>query len=275
MQDLLARALRDDPHAFLHPGDLAWWVGWPPKPPEELADRIAVWEDDARVAAWAMVDDDEAGECVDPGREDDAVLRREIDAWLVDRPRATRYVRANDEAGGRRLRDAGYRPLDGGSMAAFSLPVRDVAPSEPDPRVKPVEAGDDLVPRASITRAAFHVDRPLGRYVSQYRTFMRSPAYPSGWDLVVWTATGEAAACAIAWPDPVSGVGSFEPVAAHPAFHRRGFARAVLRDGLRRMRDAGLERAIVCTPSTNEAAIALYRSVGFLDDHVQIAFRRP
>jgi ribosomal protein S18 acetylase RimI-like enzyme len=41
------------------------------------------------------------------------------------------------------------------------------------------------------------------------------------------------------------------------------------------LRDAGLERAIVSTPSTNEAAIALYRSVGFRDDHVETAFRRP
>jgi RimJ/RimL family protein N-acetyltransferase len=274
MQDLLARAMRDDPHAFLHPGDLAWWVGWPPKTMDELADRIAVWEEDARLVAWVMIDD-EAGECIDPDRADDGELRVEIDGWLAGHPRATRYRRADDEVGTRRLRDAGYRPVESASMRAFSSLVRDIAPSEPDPRVVPVEVGDDLVPRASITRTAFRVDRPLERYVAQYRTFMGSPAYPRGWDLVAWTTTGDGAACAIAWPDPVSGVGNFEPVAAHPAFQRRGFASAVLRDGLRRMRDVGLERAIVRTPTTNEAAIALYRSVGFRDDGVEVAFRRP
>jgi RimJ/RimL family protein N-acetyltransferase len=275
MQDLLARAWRDDPHAILHPGDLAWWVGWPPKTNEELAARIAVWEDAGHVAAWAMIDDDEVGECVHPDREDDAELRREVDAWLADHPRATRYRRADDGAGQRWLLDAGYRPADDGSMVGFSFRLRDVAPSEPDPRVHTVEPGDDLAPRASITRAAFRIDRPLERYVEQYRVFTGSPAYPRGWDLVARTASGAGAACAIAWPDPISGVGRFEPVATHPDVRRRGFATAVLRDGLRRLRDAGLERAIVCTPSTNEAAIALYRSVGFRDDHVETAFRRP
>jgi RimJ/RimL family protein N-acetyltransferase len=274
MQDLLARAWRDDRHAIVHPGDLAWWVGWPPKTHEELAARIAVWEDDGRVAAWVMIDD-EVGECVDPDREDDAELRREVDTWLGDHPHAARYVRAEDEAGRRRLLDAGYRPADDGSMIGFSLRLRDVAPNDPDPRVNQVEPGDDLVPRASITRAAFRIDQPLERYVERYRVFTESPAYPRGWDLVARTVSGEGAACAIAWPDPISGVGRFEPVATHPDFQRRGFATAVLRDGLRRMLDAGLERAIVCTPSTNEAAIALYRSVGFRDDHVETAFRRP
>jgi len=104
---------------------------------------------------------------------------------------------------------------------------------------------------------------------------MDSPAYPDGWDLVARAPAGEAAACCIAWPDPVSGVGNFEPVAAHPSFHRQGFATIVMRDGLRRLRDAGMRRAVVRTPADNVAAIALYRSVGFEPDHEQLAFRRP
>lgn len=49
----------------------------------------------------------------------------------------------------------------------------------------------------------------------------------------------------------------------------------VLRDGLRRLREAGMRRAIVRTPSDNLAALALYRSVGFEPDHEQLSFRRP
>ena len=48
--------------------------------------------------------------------------------------------------------------------------------------------------KASITRSAFRVDRPMDRYVRQYEGFMRSPSYPHGWDLVAWTDDGHAAA---------------------------------------------------------------------------------
>jgi ribosomal protein S18 acetylase RimI-like enzyme len=160
-------------------------------------------------------------------------------------------------------------------MAAFSIDLGRAAAAAPDPRVSAVARSDDIGARLSVTHAAFGVDRPFDEYVAGYRRFMDSPAYPNGWDLVAWTPAGQAAACCIAWPDPVSRVGNFEPVAAHPSFHRQGFGSVVLRDGLRRLRDAGMRRAVVRTPVDNVAAIALYRSVGFEPDHEQLAFRRP
>ena len=103
---------------------------------------------------------------------------------------------------------------------------------------------------------------------------MASPAYPAGWDLVARTDDGEAAACCIAWPDPVSRVGVFEPVATHPRHVRRGFGGAVVREGLRRLRAAGMTRAIVRTPLGNPGADAFYRSVGFVPTHVERAYVR-
>ena len=276
MQTLAGIALRDAAsRAFFHPGDLAWWLGWWPKTTEELAAVTRIWEVEDRVAAWVVEDDGYMEECIAPGLLDDGELRASIERWIDARPsRSTRSVRDNDPVGIARLEAAGYAHVPD-DMIAFSLDLDRVGPTEPDPRVSIVARSDDIDARLSVTHAAFGVDRPFDDYVAGYRRFMDSPAYPDGWDLVARTPAGEAAACCIAWPDPVSRVGNFEPVAAHPSFHRQGFATVVLRDGLRRLREAGMRRAVVRTPAVNVAALALYRSVGFVPDHEQLAFQRP
>jgi GNAT superfamily N-acetyltransferase len=274
MQDLLARALRDAPAtAFLHPGDLAWWVGWPPQTPEELAAKVIVVEDGGAIVGWHYLDREDVNECVDPAARDPEAVWRELDAALEAHPALARSIREDDAAGVARLRAAGFTPMPEG-MIGFSIDLRALAAHEPDDRVRLVAPGDDLGPRASVTRAAFRVDKPFDRYVREYEAFTRSPAYPEGWDLVAWAEPGVAAACTIAWPDPVSRVGNFEPVAAHPDLQRQGFASAVMLDGLRRLRDAGMERAHVCTVIDNHGAIALYRSLGFRDDYIQRWFTR-
>jgi mycothiol synthase len=70
-------------------------------------------------------------------------------------------------------------------------------------------------------------------------------------------------------------MGNFEPVATHPDFARRGFATAVMIEGLRRLRAAGMRWAIVRTPFGNAAARALYESLGFEKWHFDRAFARP
>jgi hypothetical protein len=226
MQALLARALRDTPEiAFLHPGDLAWWVGWPLQTQEELAAKVTIVEDGGAVVGWHYLDREDVNEWVDPASPDPEAAWHELDAAIEGRPDLARSVCENDAAGVARLRAAGYEPMAEG-MVGFSFDLVDVDLGQRDERVRPVVPGDDLRPRASITRAAFRVDRPFDRYVQEYEAFTRSPAYPHGWDLVAWAGPDRAAACTIAWPDPVSLVGNFEPVAAHPDLHRQA-----LRDG--------------------------------------------
>jgi ribosomal-protein-alanine N-acetyltransferase len=59
-------------------------------------------------------------------------------------------------------------------------------------------------------------------------------------------------------------------LATAPAFRRRGVARSLLRHALGRAGRSGVRRAFLEVRSHNEAAIALYRSLGF----VQIGIRR-
>ena len=278
MQRLLSRSLIDGhPSAYIHPGDLAWWLGWPPRSDAWLAENVALWEDvDEDLRAWVVLDDADVGEWVDTaaGPEAEAAAWAELDGWLAERRGLRRYVRADDLEAIDRLDAGGYRRAND-DMVAFSIDLTPLAAAPPDDRVRSLADPDEVPARAIVTRAAFRAfDRSYETYLRQYGTFMASPAYPSGWDLVAWAEPGRAASCTIAWPDPASGVGNFEPVATHPAFARRGFGSAVLREGFRRLARAGMRRAIVRTGVDNAPAIGLYRSVGFVEDHVEITFQR-
>ena len=49
----------------------------------------------------------------------------------------------------------------------------------------------------------------------------------------------------------------------HPGFQRKGLGKAVVCEGLRRMKARGMATAIVCAEYDNTAAQKLYESVGF------------
>jgi len=65
------------------------------------------------------------------------------------------------------------------------------------------------------------------------------------------------------WFDPINAVGLFEPVGTHPDFQAKGLGKAVMAEGLRRMKVAGMRTAIVGFDPSNAAALALYTSMGF------------
>jgi mycothiol synthase len=81
--------------------------------------------------------------------------------------------------------------------------------------------------------------------------------------LTVADGNDRAVAESIYWADGSSGVGLFEPVETLAEHRRRGFGRALLAEGLRRMARSGLNVAKVSHYNDNVAGAALYRSVGF------------
>ena len=71
-----------------------------------------------------------------------------------------------------------------------------------------------------------------------------------------------ASACTI-WFDPVNATGLFEPVGTHPDFQGAGLGKAVMAEGLRRMKAAGMRSAQVGFDPNNAAALALYTAMEF------------
>ena len=114
-----------------------------------------------------------------------------------------------------------------------------------------------------MTHGAFRPYDDWESYWAEYAKFISSAVYHGERDLFVRSPDNQgASACAI-WFDPVNAVGLFEPVGTHPDFQGKGLGKAVMAEGMRRMKAAGMRRAIVGFDPNNAAALALYTSMGF------------
>jgi GNAT superfamily N-acetyltransferase len=118
----------------------------------------------------------------------------------------------------------------------------------------------DLDTRVDAHRAAWLGSSwDLGRY----RAVRSSPVYRASLDIVLDVDRTFASYC-ICWADEQSKLGLFEPVGTRPEWRGKGAGRAVILEGLRRLRDAGMQTAQVGTAGFNAPAQALYESCGFI-----------
>jgi len=99
--------------------------------------------------------------------------------------------------------------------------------------------------------------------LASYRRLRTAPGYDPALDIVAARPDGSFDSYCICWFDAASGTGLFEPVGTHPAHRRKGLGRAVMLEGLRRLRAFGAESALITYIGGNEPAARLYESVGF------------
>ena len=150
------------------------------------------------------------------------------------------------------------RPLD--------LPIPDV-PVAPGYTVRALGDVAELPTRSWASWKAFHPDAPDDQYEGWewYLDIQRMPLYRRDLDIVAVTDTGdrtspcEVASFCTVWFDDVTSDGYLEPVGTMPAHQRRGLARAVIGEGLRRLKRMGATMAHVGGFSV--AANALYASI--------------
>jgi ribosomal protein S18 acetylase RimI-like enzyme len=129
--------------------------------------------------------------------------------------------------------------------------------------VQGVSNSDDGRLRAAATYGAFGSQAEWGDYAAAYAQFIGSAVYDGARDLFVRSPDGRGASACTIWFDPINAVGMFEPVGTHPDFQGKGLGKAVMAEGMRRMKAAGMQRAVVGFDPNNAAALALYTSMGF------------
>lgn len=256
----------DAPHTYvLHPGDLTWQLfhmlaEYPP------ASLVQLWEDlSGTIIGFVLLFPRFGGFAlqIHPTHRGSA-LEAEMMQWaeqhLSSNPRNSTLVNTNDTFRVKLLIERGYHAAGDWLYLDQTLP-----PSRPVLRlpsgfvVRAVKDEQEVGLRATVLAAAFEAP-PL---IEQYRQFMRAPGYNRDLDLVAVSPDGQFAAFAMCWVDPESRVGQFEPVGTAPEFRRKGLARAVLEEGLHRMRAHGSEHAIVIVEAEEQAACRLYEAVGF------------
>ena len=108
---------------------------------------------------------------------------------------------------------------------------------------------------------AFHPDEPDENYLGSdwYVDIQRCPLYRRDLDLVVVAPDGDLAAFTTVWYDDVTRTGYFEPVGTSPDYQRKGLGKAIMTEGLRRLKRMGA--LYVTVAGFSEAANALYASV--------------
>lgn len=262
-----------------HPGDIIWEL----RGNYDQRQPIRLWESDGHVEAVAWV--------VGPGQ-----------LWLEATPSGERLVPAMITWAEARLRrDAAAKQVKTLSVRAFDADHErlavlsrlsfqragpesvhyefDLSQPVPDVVLPPGFAVRDCLDidpeqRAASHRAAWsaltHIGIENARSTfsaATYQGLRSSPVYRADLDLVAVAPDGTLAANCIAWSDSRSGIGIFEPFGTHPEFRGRGLARALLAEGLRRLRDLGHGRARIFTAHFNTSAIAAYASLLQPSDH--------
>ena len=112
--------------------------------------------------------------------------------------------------------------------------------------------------RVEVHREVWHPSRVT---LEAYRRLREAPGYDPRLDLVA--PDGEFGSYCICWFDPQSRTGLFEPLGTRRAHRGKGLGKAVMCEGLRRLRELGARTTFVTAIHDNEAARSLYQSAGF------------
>lgn len=129
----------------------------------------------------------------------------------------------------------------------LSQPIPDV-PVPAGYRIRAIEPTEsDARRRNEASWRAFHPDEPAdaGFVVSSYRHIECEPLYRRDLDLVAESHEGEIASFATVWYDDALRVCTFEPVGTAPEHQKKGLAKAVIAEGMRRARAMGAQTASV------------------------------
>jgi GNAT superfamily N-acetyltransferase len=146
---------------------------------------------------------------------------------------------------------------------SFKAPIPDV-PVPPGYAIRTVEHGAELGARCYASGLAFHngdveIARRNREDVSYYRNIQSAPLYSRDLDLALVTPEGEVASFCTIWYDQATESAYFEPVGTVPAHQRKGLSKALMTEGLRRLKKIGATTAFV--GGFSRPANALYKKV--------------
>lgn len=280
MQGLLMEARsRTNDWRYFHVGELMWgfFMVICHLNPQEY---IRLWFDrQGALAAYAILGEDPSFDCqVLPAYEWSGIEVKAM-AWAETRLSELRKAdgqrwngamvsgaRQDDTKRIEFLEQHGFRYS--GEFAEVNM-LRTLAGPIPDAvvptgcQVRAVAGADEISNRAAAQREVWRPWTVGNVSDDDYARLMRLPGYHRDLDVVAIAPDGVIAAYVNGWIDTVNRIGDFGPVGTLPAYRRQGLARAVLLEGLRRMRAHGMDRVCVSTGVSNTPAIRLYESVGF------------
>jgi len=144
--------------------------------------------------------------------------------------------------------------------------------------IRHVTSEQEVAALVALHRAAFGTENMT---VEERLAMMRLPEYDPELDLAAIAPDGQFAAycmCSISREENVRtgrNEGYADPVATHPDFQRRGLAKALLLTGFRKLKQRGIDVAVLGTSSENIAMQRIAKVVGFRVQSTKLWFAKP
>jgi GNAT superfamily N-acetyltransferase len=256
------------PRTYYHVGDLCWRM-------RDLGyeGQLRVWEDDgSQIVGFSEFDGKDLEFQLHPAFQGHG-LEEHVLAWAEENATtgAVKTWASGDDTGGMALLEArGYKRGEGWFNHHFRPLLEPVETPVLPPgfsvrSITPEEVGK----RVDVHRTAWH---PSPMNMERYHRLMATPFYRMDLDLVTVAPDGRFASCTNVWLDEESGVGLFEPVGTDPEFRKMGLGKAVVTEGLRRLRAVGARSGTVLSWSGNEASTRLYESCGLRTERRDVPY---
>ena len=271
--DLVAEARASaHPHAFLHPGGLQWLL-------RRLGrEQFTVWQWTEGEALAGFTIDDGGYVIAQADRHDvDAHVRLLAAAEAKIRERGGAAIEVSvwddDTELHATLESHGFEPSGtfGHELVAPAADRRIVLPDgfsmgwlEPSRD----EAYVDL------HRDAWSARGPSPYNPAAHAAVVAMPDFDRHLVPIAIAPDGTLAAYCIGWFDPRTRTVEIEPLGTRPAFRRRGLARAIVDEVIRRSAERGATSVMVWGVSTNAPAVALYESAGLRSRRILRELRR-
>ncbi|GMA25971.1 hypothetical protein GCM10025864_37300 [Luteimicrobium album] len=249
----------------LHPGDLGWKAR---AGASTAAAAVRAWRGRGEIVALGMLDaPDLLRLALAPESFQDEGLAHQVLADLADEtrgvlPAGQAYL---ETPNGVLLHDLvlteGWEPGE-----SWTPLRRELDEAVPDPGLTIAVAGpEDVHDRVAVHRASF----PGSTFTEEsWRAMAATSAYAGARCLVAYD-DGTAVAAATVW-SAGRRPGLLEPVGVHSEHRGHGYGTAISLAAARALRELGSSSAIVCTPTANEAAVATYRSAGFVPEKLRL-----
>ncbi|MGV9880253.1 GNAT family N-acetyltransferase [Streptomyces sp. NPDC003006] len=258
--DVLREWQYDGAPTQLHPGDLGWF--WR-SGAEATAAAVRTWSRDGRMLAVGLLDGPGLLRLtIAPDAQRDERLAQQL---VDDMTKPERGVlpegRANIEAPMGALVQDLLSEAGWNTDAPWTPLRRDLTEpvSAPDMRIE-VAGPEQAHVFAAVHRAAFDGSRFTDE---RWHAMAAGPPYADARCLVAYDAQGDAVAAVTVWSAGPGRPGLLEPMGVHREHRGRGYGKAITVAAASALQELGSSSALVCTPSSNTAAVATYRSADF------------
>lgn len=241
-----------------------------PKPTDYWSRRIHLWETEAGRLV-GVVNPEGDGNVFLQLHPDFRHLEDQMFAWAeanmpAEEPRALETFAFNYDAPRQRiLTERGWEKQTYGGvtrrmrLGAWELPPVQMAAGY---TLRTTQPGEDAARIAAILNAAFGRDFHMPADVASF--FAQAPCFRHDLDLAAVAPDGSFAAYVGVIFDDANHFGLFEPVCTHPDHRRKGLARALMVEGLHRLKALGVVYVHVDT-GDQIPANRLYDAVGFTE----------